>query len=230
MVMPTPAATGRGAWSAQGNRVGSAYYKRGCSTTAAPLDQSQWAVQRGSAAIQQALGDLIIDGAFGEKTEAAVRAFQSRNGLYADGVVGPKTARALFVPRIVSTSNAFGVDTKIVFGIVFQESGFDPGAVGYTTPNDLGLAQINTKVHSYPDSVTDPAYAITWTAERIKAFAAKYASSAVNAGVLYDALILQHHAPSWAGYLVKNGSYPTAEAKEKGELYVSRVKSKIALY
>ena len=36
-----------------------------------------------------------IDGVYGAKTESAVRAFQKRNGLTADGIVGQKTAAAL---------------------------------------------------------------------------------------------------------------------------------------
>ena len=39
--------------------------------------------------------DLQIDGSFGGKTDAAVRAFQTSKGLTSDGVVGQKTWDAL---------------------------------------------------------------------------------------------------------------------------------------
>lgn len=38
---------------------------------------------------------ISIDGDFGVLTETAVKAFQSRRGLRADGIVGPRTWRAL---------------------------------------------------------------------------------------------------------------------------------------
>lgn len=51
-------------------------------------------------AIQSALSNRgfspgNVDGAFGPKTEAAVRAFQKANGLKVDGIVGPKTRAAM---------------------------------------------------------------------------------------------------------------------------------------
>ena len=52
-------------------------------------------------ALQQALNDLgqtgriTADGRFGLRTQAAVKAFQQRHHLMADGVVAPKTAKAL---------------------------------------------------------------------------------------------------------------------------------------
>ena len=39
--------------------------------------------------------DLAIDGVFGAKTEAAVKRFQRAQGLVVDGLVGPRTWRAL---------------------------------------------------------------------------------------------------------------------------------------
>jgi peptidoglycan LD-endopeptidase CwlK len=45
--------------------------------------------------IQRAL-KVKVDGVFGKQTEAAVKAYQKRKGLTADGIVGPKTWNMLF--------------------------------------------------------------------------------------------------------------------------------------
>jgi putative chitinase len=53
--------------------------------------------------LQQALG-LKTDGTFGPGTEAAVKAFQAKNGLTADGIVGNGTWSKLFPTANVSSS------------------------------------------------------------------------------------------------------------------------------
>ena len=45
--------------------------------------------------LQKALGGLVVDGKFGAKTEAKVKAFQKKHKLTADGIVGKDTAHAL---------------------------------------------------------------------------------------------------------------------------------------
>lgn len=48
-----------------------------------------------------------IDGIFGSGTQAAVKSFQKKNGLTADGIVGPKTAAALGM-NLTSSSSSSG--------------------------------------------------------------------------------------------------------------------------
>jgi len=51
---------------------------------------------RGFALLSDQLGVLVVDGDFGPRTEAWIREFQLRSGhLTTDGVVGPRTWRAL---------------------------------------------------------------------------------------------------------------------------------------
>ena len=54
-----------------------------------------------------------IDGDYGQKTEAAVKMLQKAHGLEADGVVGPKTWKALGVKE--ETTNSKCVDPSVVY-------------------------------------------------------------------------------------------------------------------
>jgi peptidoglycan hydrolase-like protein with peptidoglycan-binding domain len=68
------------------------------------VEQGQDTVRRGESgaevsAVQELLNakgsKLDVDGQLGPKTEAAIRSFQGKHGLVADGVVGPHTLQAL---------------------------------------------------------------------------------------------------------------------------------------
>lgn len=47
----------------------------------------------------------VVDGIYGSKTKSAVVSFQKKNGLTADGIVGPKTAAALGMSLSTSSSS-----------------------------------------------------------------------------------------------------------------------------
>ena len=49
----------------------------------------------GPAAGYSAMASLAVDGAWGPKTQAAVKSFQSIKGIRVDGIVGPQTADTL---------------------------------------------------------------------------------------------------------------------------------------
>lgn len=69
--------------------------------------------------LQRLLGfaDKDIDGIFGSNTEKAVRAFQERNGLVVDGVVGEKTWSALVPPQTLPGGEGFDKnDVLIILG------------------------------------------------------------------------------------------------------------------
>lgn len=58
------------------------------------------------ALLNQGFSTNGIDGVFGSSTESAVRRFQSANGLFIDGVIGPSTARQLGLRADISCSDS----------------------------------------------------------------------------------------------------------------------------
>lgn len=70
-----------------------------------------------------------VDGIYGSKTVAAVRYFQRKNGLAADGIVGAKTAAAMGITLTSSSSssgNASGNDLYLIARCVYGEARGEP--------------------------------------------------------------------------------------------------------
>lgn len=134
---------------------------------------NDYATYRAVQAYQKFFG-ATPDGLWGPKTDASVKAYQTANGLKADGVVGPITSKSIFrrlAEKRVDEIASGNKDLKqMVIGHIAYESGFDPGAVGVTTPTDLGLGQINGIWHPdmSADDRLDPEIAVPWVVNFVK--------------------------------------------------------------
>jgi hypothetical protein len=128
-------------------------------------------VHGGVRAIQEALNrrgkyGLAVTGVFDTTTRNAASRFRTSIGEDGWGGIGPATAKALLLPdlKAVCTSKGLGDNWQVVCGVVQNESAWDPGAVGYIKPVDIGLAQINGDAH--PDMTEkerlDPIFAFTF--------------------------------------------------------------------
>ena len=112
------------------------------------------AVHAGVHAIQVALNrrggfDLATNGRFNRQTRNAASKYRLSVGEDGWGGIGPHTAKLLLLPDLkgVCASKGLGDQWYVVCGVVQNESAWDPGAVGYVKPVDLGLAQINGDAH-----------------------------------------------------------------------------------
>jgi hypothetical protein len=85
--------------------------------------------------------------------------WQYAQGLDDDGVLGPATARAMWQPVLDAACEQVEIGPrgvslrKLCRGHIGVESGWDCGAVGVSTPADVGLGQINGPAH--PDMDLD---------------------------------------------------------------------------
>jgi len=85
-------------------------------------------------ALQRRLG-VAVDGVIGPKTRRAIKRFQRRHGLVPDGVVGPQTRRALGLPalrrapRAAVKGSRVTAPSRTLERIARCESGGDPTAV-----------------------------------------------------------------------------------------------------
>ncbi len=206
--------TGRGAWTSIGMPVDTTYYELlpkppyiGQQST---VDLNHQAVTFGVWAIQRQLVkagiSLTPDGVFGPSTKDAVLAFQKKawptTSAEWDGIFGRGSAKKLFDGEISAEEKLYGIPDRLEHGIVMQESVVDPGAVGYTTPEDHGLVQINASAH--PDisvaQAFDPPYALRFCASTLAAARLKYGR--------WDCAVASWNSPVDAATWAKTGTAP----------------------
>ena len=97
-----------------------------------------------------------IDGVYGSRTVAAVKWFQSKNGLTADGIAGPATLAAM---GITSSSSSGGTasnsDLNLLAHLIYAEARGEP----YKGQVAVGAVVLNrVKSSSFPNSVAGVIY------------------------------------------------------------------------
>lgn len=239
--MTQPTVTGRGAWTHIGGTT--PYYeltkpRLGAKAQNDPTVDTDWndyrAVWAGVKAIKHrliALGNtsMTADGVFGSGAKKGVTALQTQAGMQPDGKVGPTTSKYLFKGLIEEFAAAKKISAAYMHGIIQIESGYDPGAVGYYTPKDKGLAQFNTSdgnnttwwtdyPQAYgPEQAFDAYWAIKELANRL-AWAKKKFSGKTDA-LRRNCMIAQHNSPQWAQEWFDTGKAPNSQIQD----YVTKV-------
>ena len=98
-----------------------------------------------------------VDGVYGSKTKAAVKNFQKKNGLTADGIVGAKTLKALGISSgttSASSSNS-DPDVKLLARLIYGEARGE----SYTGQVAVGAVVMNrVKSSSFPNTVSGVIY------------------------------------------------------------------------
>lgn len=104
----------------------------------------QWGYYKGS-----------VDGVYGSKTEAAVKSFQRKNGLTADGIAGAKTLAAMGISSGSSSSGSSSNDLNLLSKAVYSEARGEP----YTGQVAVAAVVLNrVSSSSFPNSIAGVIY------------------------------------------------------------------------
>lgn len=198
--------------------VGSAWVRR------ADISHAAYCVSLGVSAIQQLCGSLV-DGWFGPLTWADVVSAQKHGGVEADGIVGPASMKAFLTPLIGDQAATNGVPMSILGGLLVNESGLDPAAIG-VNGLDHGLAQINLAAHPTTslEEALDPYYAVTFAVQDLAHVHQTWLGR--TAADPWDVAIANHNSPALARQWAVTGTAPVVAGRvfQIGE-YVQKVRT-----
>ena len=95
-----------------------------------------------------------VDGIYGSATVRAVRAFQQKNGLTADGKAGPKTLQAMGISSGTAAQSVSG-DVNLLARLISAEARGEP----YSGQVAVGAVVLNRVKHSsFPNSIAGVIY------------------------------------------------------------------------
>ncbi len=95
-----------------------------------------------------------VDGVYGSATEAAVKAFQRKNGLAVDGKAGPQTLKAMGIVSGAAANNSSG-DVALLARLISAEARGEP----YSGQVAVGAVVLNRMKHpSFPNTMSGVIY------------------------------------------------------------------------
>ena len=101
--------------------------------------------------------DGKVDGIYGEKTRAAVIAFQKKNGLTADGIAGPATLEAMGIFSSSGSSAQSGGQSD--YNLLARLISAEARGESYTGQVAVGAVVLNRVAHpSFPDTIAGVIY------------------------------------------------------------------------
>lgn len=125
----------------------SQYGSRGSEVTRIQTKLKRWGYYSGN-----------IDGIYGTQTVKAVKYFQRKNGLTADGIAGPATLKAMGITSSSSTSSStssYNSNLNLLARVIYGESRGEP----YTGQVAVGAVVMNRiKSSSFPNTLSGVVY------------------------------------------------------------------------
>ena len=125
----------------------SKYGSRGTEVTQIQTKLKRWGYYTGN-----------IDGIYGTQTVNAVKYFQRKNGLTADGIAGPATLKAMGIMTSSSSSNSsssYNSNLNLLSRVIYGESRGEP----YTGQVAVGAVVMNrVKSSSFPNTISGVVY------------------------------------------------------------------------
>ena len=125
----------------------SKYGSRGSEVTQIQTKLKRWGYYSGN-----------VDGIYGTQTVNAVKYFQRKNGLTADGIAGPATLKAMGImssSRSSSSSSSYNRNLNLLARVIYGESRGEP----YTGQVAVGAVVMNrVKSSSFPNTISGVVY------------------------------------------------------------------------